>query len=63
MFGKRAVELLREVVNVLPEHLPAYNVSHTAPSPKTPDKTTQFMVLTQGGGEGKHSISESRQHQ
>jgi hypothetical protein len=33
MFGKRAVELLREVVNVLPEHLPAYNVSvHHRPS-------------------------------
>ncbi len=26
MFGKRAAELLREVVDVLPEHLPAYNV-------------------------------------
>ena len=27
MFGKRAAELLREVVDILPEHLPAYNVS------------------------------------
>ena len=31
MFGKRAVDLLREVVNVLPEHLPAYNVSARPP--------------------------------
>ncbi len=29
MFGKRAAELLREVIDVLPEHLPAYNVSST----------------------------------
>jgi hypothetical protein len=26
MFGKRAAEVLREVVDILPEHLPAYNV-------------------------------------